>query len=156
MIRGDNPITVEATDAKANATITAILNEVQAFTELPTIAPVGYQVEIAGDPGTSFDNYYVEFEPRSGNFGEGSWVETASPGVEYKIEPDTMPHVLIRKTNGEFWFGPVNGQTSMAFQAMFRNGASVCLVITRQFLIHHLLAMRLTTSLSTRTVRILG
>ena len=84
--------------------------EVQAFTELPTIAPVGYQVEIVGDPGTTFDNYYVEFEPRSGDFGEGAWVETVSPGVEYIIDPDTMPHVLIRKTDGDFWFGRVNGQ----------------------------------------------
>jgi len=110
-IHGNNPITVEATDAKANATITAILHEVQAFTELPTISPVGYQVEIAGDPGTAFDNYYVEFEPRSGDFGEGAWAECVSPGVEYQVDAGTMPHVLIRKTDGEFWFGAVNGQT---------------------------------------------
>ena len=109
--QSDSPITVSATDAKANATITAILNEVQAFTELPTIAPVGYQVEITGDPGTNFDNFYVEFEPRSGTFGEGAWAETVSPGVEYKPDPATWPHVLIRKTDGTFWFGAINGQT---------------------------------------------
>ena len=110
-LRSNSPITVAATDAKSNATITAILNEVQAFTELPTIAPVGYQVQITGDPGTNFDNYYVEFEPRSGNFGEGGWAETVSPGVEYQINASTMPHVLIRKNDGNFWFGAVNGQT---------------------------------------------
>ena len=104
-LRSNSPITVAATDAKSNATITAILNEVQAFTELPTIAPVGYQVQITGDPGTNFDNYYVEFEPRSGNFGEGGWAETVSPGVEYQINASTMPHVLIRKNDGNFWFG---------------------------------------------------
>ncbi len=110
---GTSPITVKATDAKANSTITAILGEVQAFIELPTIAPEGYQVEITGDPGTAFDNYYVEFEPRSGTFGEGAWAETVSPGVEYKVDPLTMPHVLIRtnSTPLSFWFGPVNGQT---------------------------------------------
>lgn len=110
-IRGANAITVSATDAKANATITAILDEVQAFTELPTIAPEGYQVEITGDPGTGFDNFYVAFEPRSGTFGEGAWAETVSPGVEYKADPDTWPHVLIRKTDGNFWFGAAKGQT---------------------------------------------
>jgi len=110
---GTSPITVKATDAKANSTITAILGEVQAFIELPTIAPEGYQVEITGDPGTAFDNYYVEFEPRSGTFGEGAWAETVSPGVEYRVDPLTMPHVLIRtnSTPLSFWFGPVNGQT---------------------------------------------
>jgi hypothetical protein len=109
--RSDNPITVSATDAKANATITAILNTVQVFTELPTIAPEGYQINVTGDPGTSFDDYHVEFEPRSGTFGEGEWAETVAPGTEYKLDPATMPHVLIRKTDGNFWFGPVNGQT---------------------------------------------
>ena len=109
--RSDNPITVKATDAKANATITAILSTVQVFTELPTIAPEGYGVEITGDPGTNFDNYYVQFEPRSGTFGEGEWEETVAPGTEYKLDPKTMPHVLIRKSDGNFWFGPVNGQT---------------------------------------------
>ena len=110
-LQSDNPISVEVTDARANADITAILSEVQAFTELPTIAPVGYQVEISGDPGNNFDGYYVEFEPRDGDFNEGSWLETVSPGVEYKINASTMPHLLIRKADGNFWFGSAGGQT---------------------------------------------
>ena len=109
-IKGNSPITIAAVDAKANATLTAILDSVQIFTELPTIAPVGYQINIAGDPGTNFDNYYIEFEPRSGSFGEGQWEETVSPGVEYKFNPSTMPHALIRTANDDFWFGAINGQ----------------------------------------------
>ena len=109
--RSDNPITVEATDAKANATITAILNTVQVFTELPTIAPEGYQINVTGDPGTAFDDYHLEFNPRSGDFGEGEWEETVAPGTEYMLNPTTMPHVLIRQNDGDFWFGPVDGQT---------------------------------------------
>ena len=109
-LRSASPITVAAVDAKANATITAILNTVQVFTELPTIAPEGYQINITGDPGTSFDDYHVAFEPRSGTFGEGEWAETVAPGTEYQLDPATMPHVLIRKSDGNFWFGSVNGQ----------------------------------------------
>ena len=109
--RSNSPITVSATDGRGNSTLTAILDEVQVFTELPTIAPVGYQILITGDPGTNFDNYHIQFEPRSGDFGEGSWVETVAPGTEYKLNPATMPHVLIRKADGNFWFGAVNDQT---------------------------------------------
>ena len=107
-VRSSSPISVSATDAKANATITAILDSVQVFTELPTIAPVGYQMKIAGDPGTNFDDYYVQFEPRSGTFGEGVWAECVSPGVEFKLDPATMPHVLVRKNTNpvSFYFGP--------------------------------------------------
>jgi hypothetical protein len=110
-LQSANPISLAATDARANADITAILGKVQAFTELPTIAPKGYQVEIVGDPGNNFDGYYVEFRPKSGNFGEGVWAETVSPGVEYKVDSATMPHVLIRLADGTFWFGPAAGAT---------------------------------------------
>lgn len=106
-----NAITISATDARANADITAILSSVQAFTDLPTIAPTGYQIEIAGDPGNAFDGYYVEFTPNSGTFGEGTWSETVSPGVEYEIDEDTMPHLLVRLPNGNFHFGPADGST---------------------------------------------
>lgn len=106
-------ITIAASDARANADITAITNSVQAFTELPTIAPQGYQIEVVGDPGNKFDGYYVKFVPRSGagTFGEGSWQETVSPGVEYKLNAGTMPHLLVRLSNGNFYFGPANGST---------------------------------------------
>lgn len=109
----NSPITIAASDARANADITAITNSVQAFTELPTIAPTGYQIEVIGDPGNKFDGYYVEFVPRSGagSFGEGSWQETVSPGVEYKVDPATMPHLLVRLPSGSFYFGPANGST---------------------------------------------
>ena len=113
-----NAITIAASDARANADITAITNSVQAFTELPTIAPQGYQVEIVGDPGNKFDGFYVEFLPRdgAGSFGEGSWQETVSPGVEYQIDATTMPHLLVRLPNGSFWFGPANGSTQSGVQ----------------------------------------
>ena len=110
-LQSASAITLAATDARANADITVILNEVQTFTELPTIAPTGYQVSISGDPGNNFDGYYVEFKPKVGNFGEGLWVETVSPGVEYSINKDTMPHLLVRLPNDNFWFGPADGST---------------------------------------------
>ena len=111
-LRADDPINIEVFDAKSNTTITAILNEVQTFTELPTVAPIGYQVEIVGDPGNAYDNYHVEFEPRSGDFAEGAWiVSVLAPGVQYIIEEDQMPHVLVRQPDGEFFFGPADGRT---------------------------------------------
>ena len=65
-LTSSSAITLSAEDARGNADITAITNTVQAFTDLPTISPTGYQVEIAGDPGNNFDGYHVQFVPRSG------------------------------------------------------------------------------------------
>jgi metal-sulfur cluster biosynthetic enzyme len=104
-------ITISATDARANTDITAITNSVQSFTSLPTIAPVGYQVEVTGDPSSNFDGYYVKFVPRTGagTFGEGAWEECVAPGAQYKLNPTTMPQVLVRLPAGTWYFGPLNG-----------------------------------------------
>jgi metal-sulfur cluster biosynthetic enzyme len=104
-------ITISATDARANADITAITNSVQSFTALPAIAPEGYQVEVTGDPTNNFDGYYLKFVPRTGagTFGEGEWQETVAPGAQYKLDPSTMPQVLVRLPAGTWYFGPLNG-----------------------------------------------
>ena len=111
-------ITLSATDARANADITAITNSVQSFNELPTIAPEGYQVEIVGDPGNRYDGYYVAFVVRdgAGTFGEGSWQEIPAPGVEYKINAASMPNVLVRLPTGDFYFGPADGTSVGGYQ----------------------------------------
>ena len=116
-VQSDSAITISAVDARANADITVILSKVQAFTELPTIAPNNYQVTIEGDPTNSFDDYHVSFTPKNlgsnpddtSVFGEGTWSETVKPGEAYKIDKDTMPHLLVRKPDDRFYFGPANG-----------------------------------------------
>jgi hypothetical protein len=106
-------ITVAATDARANADITAITSTVQAFTDLPTIAPKGYQVEVVGDPTNKYDGYFVSFVPRgsTATFGEGTWQECVAPGMPYQLDAATMPHLLVRLSDGTFYFGPANGST---------------------------------------------
>ena len=57
--------------------MTVIKDTVQQFTDLPNVSPNGYVVEIVGDEGTDFDNYYVKFTTNNGNaFEEGQWQET--------------------------------------------------------------------------------
>ena len=112
-LTSSSAITVAATDARANADITAITNTVQAFTDLPTIAPKGYQVEIVGDPTNQYDGYFVSFVPRgsTATFGEGTWQECVAPGMPYQLDAATMPQLLVRLYDGTFYFGPANGST---------------------------------------------
>jgi len=112
-LRSSSAITLAATDARANADITAITNTVQAFTDLPTIAPVGYQVEVVGDPTNKYDGYFVSFVPRgaTSTFGEGTWQESVAPGMPYQLDAATMPQLLVRLADGTFYFGPANGTT---------------------------------------------
>ena len=46
-----------------------------------------------------------------GAFEEGQWQETVAPGINFKFNYDTMPHVLIRQADGNFRFARVDGRS---------------------------------------------
>tara|TARA_R100000005_G_C4996589_1_gene203414 strand:- start:23 stop:2479 length:2457 start_codon:yes stop_codon:yes gene_type:complete len=103
---------IDGSDSQGNTKMTVIKDSVQQFTDLPNVSPNGYVVEIVGDEGTDFDNYYVKFTTNNGNaFEEGQWSETVEAGIPFKFNYDTMPHVLIRQADGNFRFARVDGDT---------------------------------------------
>ena len=103
---------IDGTDTQGNTKMTVIKNSVQQFTDLPNVSPNGYVVEITGDEGTNFDNYYVKFTTNNGNaLEEGQWQETVEAGINFKFDYATMPHVLIRQADGNFRFARVDGDT---------------------------------------------
>jgi len=103
---------IDGTDTQGNTKMTVIKNSVQQFTDLPNVSPNGYVVEITGDEGTNFDNYYVKFTTNNGNaLEEGQWQETVEAGITFKFDYATMPHVLIRQADGNFRFARVDGDT---------------------------------------------
>jgi hypothetical protein len=103
---------IDGSDSQGNTKMTVIKNTVQQFTDLPNVSPNGYVVEIVGDEGTDFDNYYVKFTTNNGNaFEEGQWSETVEAGIPFKFDYDTMPHVLIRQADGDFRFARVDGDS---------------------------------------------
>ena len=103
---------IDGNDSQGNTKMTIIKDSVQQFTDLPNVSPNGYVVEIIGDEGTDFDNYYVKFTTNNGNaFEEGQWSETVEAGIPFKFNYNTMPHVLIRQADGNFRFARVDGDT---------------------------------------------
>ena len=103
---------IDGSDSQGNTKMTIVKNTVQQFTDLPNVSPNGYVVEVIGDEGTDFDNYYVKFTTNNGNaFEEGQWSETVEAGIPFKFNYDTMPHVLIRQADGNFRFARVDGDT---------------------------------------------
>ena len=103
---------IDGNDSQGNTKMTIIKDSVQQFTDLPNVSPNGYVVEIIGDEGTDFDNYYVKFTTNNGGaFEEGQWSETVEAGIPFKFNYNTMPHVLIRQADGNFRFARVDGDT---------------------------------------------
>lgn len=86
-------------DGYNNQAAFGIMQVTQKFTNLPVSAPSGFTVKIAGEEGSSTDDYYVKFDTE-----ENVWVETVRPGLANSFKPETLPHVLVREADGTFKF----------------------------------------------------
>lgn len=103
---------VNLEDSVGNGNATLVKDTAQTFTDLPLVAPNGFTTKIAGDPESGADDYYVKFVTTNGqSFEEGTWEETVAPGITYKLDPATMPHLLLRQADGDFRFTPADGHT---------------------------------------------
>lgn len=72
----------------------------QTFQDLPTDAISGDIYKIEGSADSNFASYYVR------SAGSNVWNETVAPSLRNRIDASTMPHALVRKSDGTFEFGP--------------------------------------------------
>ena len=59
-------------------------------------------VEVVGEGGTEYDNYYAKWDGTA-------WVETVKDALDNNFDASTMPHVLIRTADGNFRFCQADG-----------------------------------------------
>ena len=73
---------------------------------LPTSCLDGTVLKVSNLDDAEGDDYYVQFKVTTGagTSGTGVWEECVKPGVQTYINPETMPHVLVRESNGTFTF----------------------------------------------------
>lgn len=92
-------------------------NGVQDFQDLPNFGPEGFTIEISGDANSAFDNYWVKFEKENTGDSSGIWKETLAPGIKTSFDAATMPHVLVRESNGTFTFRQAEWDTRLVGDA---------------------------------------
>lgn len=100
----EREFSIATEDGQGGTGMIGIKEAVQQFKDLPQHGPDGFDAEIAGDDKSAFDNYYVKFDKQNDANGNGVWVETVKGGITYKLDPTTMPHLLVREANGTFSF----------------------------------------------------
>lgn len=103
----------DSTGSGFNSTgITAIFKEAKSENDLPLVAFHGQKVRITDYSEDDESGYWVEFVAANGSgIGTGYWKETQTPNQAFKLNADTMPHVLVRLANGQFALSSCDGQT---------------------------------------------
>ncbi|AIM41094.1 tail tubular protein B [Escherichia phage CICC 80001] len=86
-------------DGYADQLINPVTHYAQAFSKLPPNAPNGYMVKVVGDASRSADQYYVRYDAE-----RKVWVETLGWNTENQVLWETMPHALVRASDGNFDF----------------------------------------------------
>lgn len=124
-IKSNNNVdfSLETSDTRSNTNIDSWKYECTSIEDLPVIAPKDYIMKISGDKGTDIDDYYVQFVPTSGlSMTSGIWKECANPEPHMGFNLSTMPHALVRESDGTFTFGIVPWK-KRAVGDSFNNGS---------------------------------
>ena len=119
--------TLTSKDDKTGEGTKVIKGVVDDLDDLPIKAYDGFIVKVQGSQATRYDDYYVKFvvnadypptysSDATDIFGDGVWKETVAPGITYRFDEATMPHVLVRNSNGTFTFQKyIKGENSATY-----------------------------------------
>jgi hypothetical protein len=118
--RTSTDFTISVKDGFGGNAMTVGKGTVQHFSDLPSKGPDGFVIEVVGDSNTQFDNFYVKLDAAS-----GTWKETVKPDIEWAFAASSMPHALVRESDGTFtyrvidWSKRLIGDTNSAEQPSF-------------------------------------
>lgn len=88
---------IATTDGYGNQLMNAVQHTAQSFAKLPIEAPDKYVVRIVGDTSKTADQFYVQYDAI-----KKVWKEVAGWGIETGFKAITMPHALVRQSDGTF------------------------------------------------------
>ena len=106
IVKASGTLEITASDGYGDDASQVVKDRVQSFSDLPVPAINNQVVEVTGEAGNTFDNYYVKFIE-----ADNLWEETVAPATPQDLDETTMPHVLIRTADGNFRFTQVDGTT---------------------------------------------
>ena len=87
-------------------------DQIKTVAELPVQCRNGYKVKVVNTLDVNADDMYVKFVTDSGGtYGAGVWEETNGWDLQFELDELTLPHQLIRQTDGSFVYTPVTWET---------------------------------------------
>ena len=112
-----NVIVIDRTDGRdfnlmtrggsTNNALYALKDAVNDVSLLPPQCEDGVRLRVANTEASDADDYYVKFKTEGGIPGQGAWEETLKAGIPTTLNSATMPHALIRESDGTFTLRPL-------------------------------------------------
>lgn len=107
-ITGASPFTIETRGSTEDDGLYVFQDQIANSARLPVQCKDGYKVKVVNSQEVDVDDVWVEFNTTNAStYGPGVWEETNAPGITYQLDELTLPHQLVRQTDGSFLFQPV-------------------------------------------------
>ena len=108
------PIKIEAGGGFSGDSILGYSGQVSSVQELPAIYAGGRPVLVKPTNSTG-PGYWVTFSEADADAGvAGVWTETLQRNEQFKVDPSTMPHALVRLGSGSWIVRPLDGTSPVA------------------------------------------
>jgi hypothetical protein len=100
---------IQVLGGPAQESMYAFQDSISSVSYLPSQSKDGYVVKVINSADVDIDDMWLQFNTSAAGatYGVGTWEETVGPGITYKFDPLTMPHQLVRQTDGSFTYEPV-------------------------------------------------
>lgn len=98
---GDFTLTVE--DSRGNTFLKGFKEQCADFLDLPPTGKLGFKIKIAGSSKDQEDDYFVSLQDPQGS-GTYVWREDLADDQHLGLDKATMPHQLVKQTDGTFVF----------------------------------------------------
>ena len=107
-VSGTSSFSIEASGGGQEDAITVFQDKIINASRLPAQSKNGYTVAVINSTDLTVDDMYVKFETsNNASFGPGTWVETTGPSIQFELDSSTLPHQLVRQSDGSFKYEPV-------------------------------------------------
>jgi len=107
-ITADAAFNISVNGAPSGDAMYVFQDSISTVSSLPSQARDGYKVRVVNSQDLEIDDMWLEFATSSGdNYGVGTWEESVGPGINYELDPLTMPHQIRRLADGSFVYEAV-------------------------------------------------
>ena len=107
-ISADAAFTISVVGGPSEDSMSVFQDAVPTVADLPLQCKDGFKVRIVNSIDVDVDDMYVKFvTDGSVTYGAGVWEESNAWNITYQLDPQTLPHQIVRNANGSFTYGPI-------------------------------------------------
>src|SRR5210317_1081730 len=108
-ISADAAFTISVVGGPSEDSMSVFQDTVPTVADLPLQCRNDFKVRIVNSIDVDVDDMYVKFVTDGGvTYGTGVWEESNAWNITYELDPQTLPHQLVRNADGSFTYGPID------------------------------------------------